>query len=121
MSAHRAVVRLPRSKQRTVTQSPAAPAPLIVTLSDDVLSALSRRGDVISQFPFMRISKPKGSGCKCNMNSESRSALKGEYMRVKNAIMSLSPEKRVQFKTLIKAGSAVLFVSTPNGVQRVDI
>lgn len=96
----------------------AAKGPLL--LSDAVLSVLSKRADVLSAFPFMRLSVPGApSGCsRCNRAAANRHASASEYERVKSGLTTLQAERITQLKSLLNASVIVFFRTTPRGTVK---
>lgn len=96
----------------------AAKGPMV--LSDAVLASIGRRADVLSEFPFIRISTPnRGGGCsKCNRSAANRHANASEYERVKSGIVALPAERLARLKALLKVDSLLFFQNTPRGAAK---
>lgn len=91
-----------------------------MVLSDAVIASLGRRADVLSEFPFMRVSTPdRGGGCKkCNRTASDRHANATEYERVKTAIMALQPERLARLKAILKVQTFLFFQNTSRGAAK---
>lgn len=90
-----------------------------LTVSDSVLSALSRRADVIREFPFVRINLPVKKGCKCKQAPGEREALTREFERIKNTINNLPQDKLNRLKVILGTQQLVMFIRGPKGVVGV--
>lgn len=93
----------------------AVSAPLL--LSDAVLTVLGKRADILSEFPFFRLSLPgMVGGCsRCNRNAQNRHASSSEYERVKSALGTLQPERIARLKTLLNTAVVIYFLTGPKG------
>jgi hypothetical protein len=89
-------------------------------VSDTVLSVLARRSDILAAFPSLRLNVPAGKGgCKCNRTNQDKALLNQELTRVKEVIAGLAPEQLDRLKALMRVGTIVLYLGTPQGVKRV--
>lgn len=90
-----------------------------LTISDSVLSALSRRADVIREFPFVKLNLPASKGCKCRQAPGARDALTREFERVKQTINNLPADRLARFKAILGANQLTMYIRGPKGVVGV--
>ncbi len=97
-----------------------------IVLNDDMLAGLSRRNDLIAEFPFLRITQPpqqtaRGSCKKCNQSATQRAHVQTEMQRIRQALAALPAEKKSILKSKLSADKIVLYHKTvSNSIERLQ-
>jgi hypothetical protein len=90
----------------------------MLILTDEILSAVARRSDILSKFPFMRMKTPPTKGCsKCNRTATDKHMINSELNRIKAVLVGLSDNQKTEFKTLLGVAQITLFMKGIKGVS----
>ena len=85
-------------------------------LTDAILLSLSKRSDIISKFPFFRITGKIATGtCGGCDGGGKRSKRMEELTRVKTAIVGLPQGQKDLLKAILKAETITLYLPSANG------
>jgi hypothetical protein len=91
-------------------------------LADDKILSLSRRGDVIRHFPFLKVkTREITRSCGCNRTLEQKKVRHEAINGVKRALISLPKERIDLLKTLLGAETLTLYIANPNGIEKHSI
>jgi hypothetical protein len=93
--------------------------PRTIILSDEAFIQLAGRGDVLGQFPFLRMRSLKVRGCGRCAASATRQFMQGECNRVKLTLLNMPVETKAAFKRFLNTDLVVLYAPTPKGIQKV--
>jgi hypothetical protein len=87
---------------------------LTLLLNDDTIIALSRRADIVSEFPWFRLQVAKApSGCRCNRSAAARHSVLEATHRVKLTLTALAADQLHRLK--VKLGVEKLEFFTRQG------
>ena len=92
-------------------------------LSDNVVEALSKRPDLVSAFPFMRLNlsqgpKKQSKPCRCHHRTPEQAEMSSELVRVKQAIIGMTQDQLKQLKNTLAVKEVIAYIKTPNGIQK---
>ena len=93
-------------------------------LGNDALVNMRYRADIVSEFPFFRVSiPPEPSRCGSCKKKDAPSRQNYEIVvnGLKNAILALPAERLARFKALLGVDRLVLYARGARGVEKHDI
>jgi hypothetical protein len=73
------------------------------------------RPDLKKEFPFLRVTAPKPVGSCCGGQRQDLARYQQDLDRAKQALIAMSEEQKLRFKTLLRVNQVVLFIG---GTQR---
>lgn len=90
-----------------------------MVLSDGIISALTRRVDIMREFPALKpqVQEVRNKGCRCRGGVQ-RVIIGTEYDRIRGVILGMSPEAKKRFKGLLRIGNITLFLRSAAGVEK---
>ena len=97
-----------------------------LVLDDQMLMNMAQRGDIVKEFPTMRLAAPVSitvrRSCCGGRTREIKTEFANRTHLVKAAIINLPPDKKKRLKEILKVDKLILFVNTGGkGVQQVTV